>query len=272
MTGGTPLAGDINRNLARACREFGLGMGLGSCRIILEDDRHLDGFDVREVIGNDLPLWANLGISQVESLVDRNEVAKAADLVRRLRADGLIIHVNPMQEFFQPEGDVLRHAPIETIRRFLEQFHHPVIVKEVGQGMGPKSMRALLQLPIQAIEFAAFGGTNFARLELMRDETGQSSVFAPLAAIGENAFDMLDQLNAIAAEGETACREVIVSGGIRSFLDGYYVISKSSLPAIYGMASGFLKHAWGPYEELQRFVREQIQGLEMAQAYLTLRS
>jgi isopentenyl-diphosphate delta-isomerase len=191
--------------------------------------------------------------------------------VEKLRADGLIIHVNPMQEWFQVEGDILEHPPIETIQRFLEHSSIPVIVKEVGQGMGPESLAALLQLPLAAVEFAAFGGTNFVRVELLRDEGNNRDLFEPLSYVGEDAASMVERMNGIVARTEPACREVILSGGIRNFLDGYYLIRKSALPAVYGMASAFLEHARGDYDHLRDFVRAQVRGLEMAFAYLTLR-
>jgi len=271
MTGGTKLAGQINRNLAMACNEFGMGMGLGSCRVILDDDTYLDDFNMRGLIGEHLPLWANLGIAQIEELVERKQEKKASELVDKLSADGLIVHVNPMQEWFQPEGDILSYAPLETIKRFLDRYPYPVIVKEVGQGMGPDSLRELLQLPLQAIEFAAFGGTNFARVELQRDEASERALFEPLSTIGEVAGDMIGYVNRIVESQSTVCKEVIISGGIRSFLDGYYLIRKSKLPALYGMASSFLKHAMEEYEPLRTFVQAQIKGLEMAYAYLTIR-
>ncbi len=271
MTGGTRKAGIINRNLARACQEFGMGMGLGSCRIIMEDKTHFEDFNMRNIIGDESPFWANLGIAQVQELLVKNQVDKATDLLEQLKADGLIIHVNPMQEWFQAEGDILELPPLETIERFLEKFPLPVIVKEVGQGMGPESLRALLRLPIQAIEFAAFGGTNFARVELLRDEDASQALFEPLSNIGENAPTMVNIINQIVAEESTVCKELIISGGIKDFLDGYYLIGKSSLPAIYGMASAFLKHAQGDYEQLREFVQAQVKGLEMAYAYLSIR-
>jgi len=166
MTGGTKQAGQINRNLAKVCREFGLGMGLGSCRSILFHDDHFPDFDLREIIGDDLPFYANLGIAQLEEFVLKGDVSPVNKLIEKLKADGLIIHVNPLQEWLQPEGNLFSQPPIDTIRSFLEMFNYPVIVKEVGQGMGPASLRALLELPLEAIEMAAFGGTNFARLEL----------------------------------------------------------------------------------------------------------
>ena len=254
-----------------ACNEYGMGMGLGSCRIILDDNTHFEDFNVRNIIGDNLPLWANLGIAQIEELVEKDRVEKASVLVGRLRADGLIIHVNPMQEWFQPEGDILLHPPIDTIRRFLDNFPHPVIVKEVGQGMGPASLRELLKLPLQAIEFAAFGGTNFARVELLRDKNAGQDLLEPLSITGEDAGSMVGYVNRIVSESTPACKELIISGGIRSFLDGYYLVRKSTLPAIYGMASGFLRHARGDYNQLRDFVHAHVKGLEMAYAYLTLK-
>lgn len=271
MTGGTKLAGTINRNLARACNEFGMGMGLGSCRILMEDDSHFGDFDMRKIIGDHLPLWANLGIAQVEELVEAKRVDRIKQLVERLRADGLIIHVNPLQEWFQPEGDVLSVQPLETIKRLLDDFTFPVIVKEVGQGMGPESLRELLRLPLQAIELGAFGGTNFAKLELLRNQRDMPGLYEPLSAIGETAGDMVGYINELVAREDPVCRELILSGGVRSFLDGYYLMKKSALPSIYGMASTFMKYAREDYSLLRDFVESQVKGLEIAGAYLTLK-
>lgn len=274
MTGGTQLAGKINSNLAKACNEFGFGMGLGSCRIILRDNTHFPDFDMRGILGDDLPLYANLGIAQMEELIESGKAHLANDLVKRLRADGLIVHVNPLQEWFQPEGDRLSHAPLYTIQKFLEKAEFPVIVKEVGQGMGFKSLLELMKLPLAAVEFAAFGGTNFARMEMMRNtDTDTASLFSPLTSVGVDAGDMLDAVNQIAEQKkDILCREIIVSGGIKSFLDGYYYIRKSKLPAVYGQASSFLKYARDDYPLLQQYIRNQIKGLEMAYAYLQLRN
>jgi isopentenyl-diphosphate Delta-isomerase len=272
MTGGTEHASKINKNLAQVCKEFGLGMGLGSCRIILDDNTFFDDFNMRPFIGNDLPLYANLGISQIEQLLDQNKEGKAEELVKRLQADGLIIHINPIQEWMQPEGDSIIYPPIETIKRFIDRTKLQLIVKEVGQGMGPESLLELLKLPLAAIEFGAFGGTNFTRLELMRVSEYEQSMFAPFSNIGHSAEEMVSFVNSIIERGETIeCRQVIVSGGIKSFIDGYYLIRKIKLPAIYGQASSMLKYAKGKYEELYKFVDMQIKGLRLAYTYLSVR-
>jgi len=271
MTGGTELAGTINRRLARVSREFGMGMGLGSCRIILDDNKHFPDFDIRNELGPDLPLFANLGIAQLEKLAENKEFGKIDALLLKLRADGLIVHVNPIQEWLQPEGDKILRKPIDTISELLNQAGYPVIVKEVGQGMGRESLRALLQLPLEAIEFAAFGGTNFAKLEMLRSDPERSRIFDPISKIGHSAEEMLTMVNTIVSESEVKCKTLIISGGIKDFLDGYYLIKKSKLPAIYGQASGFLKYAKEDYEQLRKYVENQIKGLELAYAFLTLK-
>lgn len=274
MTGGTEMAMTINQNLARACGEFGLGMGLGSCRPLLYSDERLADFDVRHLMGDEVPLFANLGIAQLEDLIDHSELYRINDLLDKLSADGLIIHVNPMQEWLQPEGDRFRRPPLDTIERVLAQMgSRPLIVKEVGQGMGYASLKALLQLPLAALDFAAGGGTNFAKLELLRADVLYQHTYNPLALIGHDAADMTAMTNALIDElgDRRRCEAIIVSGGIRHFLDGYYHIQTLKMPAIYGQASGFLRYAQADYPPLQHYVAAQISGLELAQAYLHIR-
>ncbi|MFN8208209.1 MAG: hypothetical protein U0T82_12490 [Bacteroidales bacterium] len=272
MTGGTQLAGKINTNLARACREFGMGMGLGSCRIIMEDDTHFNDFNMRPIIGPDLPLWANLGIAQLEELLDQGKTNLIVQLVQRLQADGIIIHVNPMQEWLQPEGDRLRRPPLDSVKALLGKTSLQVIVKEVGQGMGPESLKQLIQLPLAAIEFAAFGGTNFSRLELLRNSLMEKEVLGSLVTTGHSAEEMLIFVNSlIDAIPEVKCRQLIISGGIKTYLDGYYLISKSKLPAVFGQASGMLKYARENYDELHAYVDALCRGYRMAESFLRVR-
>ena len=273
MTGGTQYARKINHNLARACGEFGMGMGLGSCRMLLEDDAHLDDFAVRSLIGPDLPLYANLGIAQVEQLLAQNRTEAILELLRKLEADGLIVHVNPMQEWLQPEGDRIVAPPIKTIETLLERLEIKLIVKEVGQGMGPESIERLLAMPLVALEFAAFGGTNFATLELIRSQEEKRKTYGKLAHIGHSATEMAAYVNAIVRENRVPlrCRKLILSGGVKDFLDGYYLLNTVNLPAVYGQASGFLHPAAEGYEALQAYVESQIEGLKYARAFLRVR-
>jgi len=270
MTGGTEWAKTINVNLAKAANEFGLGMGLGSCRSLLYYDDRLSDFAMRQYIG-DQPLYANLGIAQLEELVAENKYQVIEDLVAKLEADGLIIHVNPLQEGMQPEGDLIKNAPIDTIRKLIDHIDIPLIVKEVGQGMGYRSLELLLKLPLAAVDFAAHGGTNFTKLELMRSDNPAS--LDALSLVGHSAEEMVKMVNQISEElGEAMlCKQIIISGGVKDFLDGYYLMKTLKTPSVYGQAGAFLQHARGEYEALRQFVLNQKKGLEMAYAFLQVK-
>ena len=272
MTGGTAAAGPINKLLAKTAKKYGFGMGLGSCRIILEDDTYFDDFNLRPILGDEVPLYANIGIAQVEKLMNSGKTHLLKKLVDKLDADGLIIHVNPLQEWLQPEGDFIQNPPIATIQRVLQEVDVPLIVKEVGQGFGPESMRALMKLPLLAIDFAANGGTNFAKLELLRNEP-LKKYYEGIINQGHTAEEMVSFCNQLILElGENRkCNNVIISGGVKDFLDGYYLTSKANIPALYGQASPFLKRATQSQEALDNYAETQIKGLQMAHKFLKVR-
>lgn len=272
MTGGTEKARHINMNLAKVAGEFKLGMGLGSCRSLLFSDEYLGDFAVRKYIG-DQPLFANLGIAQVEELVETDSLGKIRELINKLEADGLIIHINPFQEFIQPEGDRFRSSPEQTLRKVLDKLNIRIVVKEVGQGFGPASLRSMMQMPIDAIEFGAFGGTNFATLELSRTSEMPRAQYRSLSYLGHSAAEMVGLINELKEElgDRVLCEDYIVSGGISNFLDGYYGISKLNFNSVYGMASGFLQYSLQSYGYLVEQVEKHIDGLKIANAYLRVK-
>lgn len=273
MTGGIPQAGVINRNLARACNEFGLGMGLGSCRILLENDRHIDDFNLRHIVGEESPFYANLGIAQLEHLIKEKATDKISKLMDRLQTDGIIIHVNPLQETFQLEGDIFKRPPLDTIQEFLETINTRVIVKEVGQGMGPESIKQLLHLPIEAIELGALGGTNFTLLELLRRKKDEDiTAFEAFVKVGHTAEEMTRMINEVVSKSNMhSCKQLIISGGITHILDGYYLQQISKLTSVIGMSSALLKVASGEYEELRIYLQQVEKSYQLASAYLKVR-
>ncbi|GAA5222404.1 beta/alpha barrel domain-containing protein [Membranihabitans marinus] len=273
MTGGTQKAGYINRNLAKACAQYGMGMGLGSCRILLDSPEYFEDFNLRPIIGNDLPLFANIGIAQLENALEEPILSDWLNLLDKLDVDGLIVHVNPLQEWMQPEGDFIKHPPIETIEAALGLYPYPIIVKEVGQGFGLQSIQKLCKLPLEAIDFGANGGTNFTLLELLRADELRAKIFGPVAQIGHSAEEMVDMVNSIADQdsNDIAFDKIIISGGIKHFLDGYYLHEKSILPALIGQASTMLTYALDSFEELDRFLHLQHQGWTLCKSYLTLK-
>lgn len=268
MTGGTELAKSINERLATAAGKYRLGMGLGSCRIILNDKKYVDDFRVRKYIGTQ-PLYANLGVHQIAILYRENRQHEIKDLVHMLECDGLIIHVNPLQEWLQPEGDRYIEPPAQTIERVLQSFTFPIMVKEVGQGFGQKSLETLLQLPLQAVELAGFGGTNFAKMENLR-QAEYAEIYAPTAFVGHSCAEMLTyiadmNLNTIKT------KNVIYSGGIRTYLDAFYFLKKSPVQALIAQGSAMLQPAMESQENLDSYIYHFIESIKMSYRFLTVK-
>lgn len=270
ITGGTQQARTINIRLAKACAEFKIGMALGSCRYIIDNDEHFEDFNLRDIIGPDLPFYANIGICQLEEIIQNKELYKITKLVNKLRVDGIIIHINPIQEFLQIEGDVIAQKPLDTIKHFLEKTKIKTIVKEVGQGMGPKSLKELMLLPLVAIELAAFGGTNFAKIEYIRNNNIQQ--LEAFINIGHTAEEMIGYINEIKQNHKNImCENIIISGGINNPLDAFYLMKKCQMNSIIGKANSYLKHAIISYESLKNYIEQDILALDFAHKYLKIK-
>lgn len=265
MTGGVESSEIINQNLAQLCREFKLGMGLGSCRTLLTSNERLKDFAVRKYLG-DQPLFANIGYAQVEELFQQNKFHLLHEMVKKIEAHGLIIHLNPLQEWFQQNGDKYKLNPLLTIKKFLDETPYPVLIKEVGQGMGPKSLKAILDLPIVGIELGAYGGTNFSLLENLRSSAADDCK-KPFIHVGHTAHEMVEILNALPNKG----KEFIISGGMSNVLDGYELKLRLKSPSVIGMASNFLSPARESYEVLREHFVQMKEALLVAKKILTLK-
>ncbi len=267
MTGGTEKAEKININLAMACEEFGLGMGLGSCRSLLDSRSRLQDFDVRKYMPH-RPLFTNFGIAQLEELIFKNNFNKVLDVVSMLSADGIIIHVNPLQEWLQPEGDRYQQSPLNTIETILKYTDLPVIVKEVGQGFGPRSLNTLLCLPLAAIELAGYGGTNFSLLEEARmnqDLNIKKEINHCFGTIGHTCDEMIPWINQIQSP---KCKNIIISGGIKNVVMAAELRSKLKRNSVIGLASALLQYAQNDYKTLQSFLNEYLMAFKMASGIL----
>ena len=267
MTGGTVETGEMNKVLAAAANKLDAAMGLGSCRIALEDPKQLPFFQVRKELGDHLPLFANLGIAELEMLVNQNQLFKLQELVKATEADGLIIHINPLQELLQPEGACHRKPPLDSLKSLLDVANYPIIVKEVGQGFGPQSLNALLSLPLEAIELAGFGGTNFSKVEILRSKEKHPSTEA-LSLIGHNPLEMLHWLN---ASTQIRCKNIIISGGVKNAIEGYHYNSLCKLPSLYGIASRLLQPAQTSLESLIEYLTIELKSYNVAADFLTLK-
>jgi len=167
MTGGSRKAARINQILAEAAQFFGIGMGLGSMRIVLEKPSLAWTFKVREYAPT-VPIFANIGAVQLNYGYDLDA---CRHLVEISEADGLYVHLNPLQEALQPEGNTRFSGLLNQINTLCRHLPVPVIAKEVGWGISPGVARALQDAGIAAIDVAGAGGTSWSQVEMHRSQT-----------------------------------------------------------------------------------------------------
>ena len=164
MTGGAELAGTINRNLAAAAQKLGVGMMLGSQRVMLGDSPAATAaaasFEIRD-LAPDVLLIGNIGLAQVSEAImpDLNAA------LRTVGANALAVHTNPLQEAMQAGGDTDFTGSVDRLARLTAELDCPVILKEVGHGIGAAAAEQLRGLPIAAVDVAGAGGTSWARVE-----------------------------------------------------------------------------------------------------------
>lgn len=164
MTGGTPAAARLNRVLAEGAQEVGLAMGIGSQRAALKDPEQAQTFQVRR-FAPDILLFANLGAVQLNYGYGVDECQKAVEMIE---ADALILHLNPLQEALQPEGDTNFSNLAEKIAQIKKKLTVPLIVKEVGWGISEQAARLLIQAGVDSIDVAGAGGTSWSQVEMHR--------------------------------------------------------------------------------------------------------
>ena len=162
---------------------------------------------------------------------------------------------------------------IITLEKLLNKITVPLIVKEVGQGFGPSSLAALLQMPLLAIDLAGFGGTNFSQLEILRQKKINGAQL-PMVKVGQTCAEMIVHVHEFKAKNpqQILAKHLIFSGGMRDYLDGYFLLEQSALPSLYGQAQGLLEHAVISSESLAEYVEGQLQGLAMAKSFLRVRN
>ena len=266
MTGGAEKAAVINQRLARVCGQYQLPLALGSCRSLLSSRERWADFAVKKYL-NGAPLFANFGLAQVEHYLQKGQAQSLFHVAQDLESDGLIVHVNPLQEWIQPEGDRWHRPGLEILEEFLALAPKgaKILVKEVGQGMGPKSLEKLMGLPLAAIELAGLGGTNFNLLEIQRG--GQ--MHADWIGVGHSSQEMVGFIgHLLALKSNWACSHIIISGGIRSVLDGQALRNKLACPTLIGQAFSYLAPALESEQALKQFVHRQLMELLIVRSFL----
>lgn len=254
MTGGTTEAQQINMRLAEAAQVTGIALGLGSLRAALETPQLAATYQVREH-APDILLLANLGAVQLNYGYDASHCQRAVELVQ---ADALILHLNPLQEALQPEGDTRWSGLLNKIESVCQTLPVPVIAKEVGWGISEETARQLADAGIAAIDVAGAGGTSWSQVEMhrARDEVSRR-VAALFRDWGIPTVESLQAVRGVAPDLPT-----IASGGIRHGLDAAKAIALGA--SLVGMAGPFLRAASDSDQAIFELIQELTRTLRIA--------
>ena len=211
ITGGTSEAAKINAAIAEAVEELGLGMGVGSQRVAIEDKTLEKTFAIARKKAPTAFLIANLGGVQLVHGYGLKEVKKA---VKMIDADAIAIHLNPLQEAVQPEGQTRFGGVLEKIGEITKELGKPVIAKETGAGIAAEEAKRLEAANVEGIDISGAGGTSFAAVEYYRAK-GKSN--SSQRRLGEVFWDWgIPTAVSLVEVSQSVNVPIIASGGIRS--------------------------------------------------------
>ena len=233
MTGGTEQAERINRHLAAGAQARGIAMGLGSQRTGLEVDATADTFRVRREAPGIL-LLANLGAVQLNKGYGVDHCRRAVEMIE---ADALILHLNPLQEVLQADGDWNWTGLLDKVEQVCRDVGVPVVVKEVGWGISAALARRLAEVGVAVIDVAGAGGTSWSEVEYYRAPSERLKRLA--RSFADWGIPTAESLVAVGQAAPHLPR--IASGGIRDGIDVAKCLALGASAA--GLASPFLKAA-----------------------------
>ncbi len=248
MTGGTDEAFLINKRLGQIAEKYGIGMGLGSQRAGLKSEKLVESYSIAREVAPNAFLIANIGGAQLSEGLSTPDIMK---IIKMIDADALAIHLNPLQELIQPEGEPRFKGILNKIAKLANDIEIPIIVKEVGSGISADVAIRLKSSGIQSINIAGSGGTSWAGIEKIRADRQNDDIKSRL---GELFWDWgIPTALSILLVSKSVKMPIIASGGLRNGLEiAKCLILGSDLCA---MAFPFLRRASESEEELENFTK-----------------
>ena len=223
MTGGYAGAAKINAALAVSAEQEGVALALGSQRAMIENRATASTYHVREQAPS-IPILGNIGVAQIS----RYGATRIGSAIEKISADALVVHLNPLQEVSQKEGDKDFSGFLRSLESLCSEISCPVIAKETGAGISMETAERLERAGVAMIDVAGAGGTSWSAVEAYRG-SGES-----------NFWDWgLPTVQSVVECSEKVKIPIIASGGVRS---GHDAAKAIALGASYaGAALPFLK-------------------------------
>jgi isopentenyl-diphosphate delta-isomerase len=257
MTGGTKQSKKINSILASVAESLGIAMGVGSQRVAIENPELVDTFKiVRETAPNAF-LIANIGAAQLAKGFSLKKVKMAIDMIA---ADALAIHLNPLQEAVQPEGEANFAKVADKLGELANSIDVPIIVKETGAGISAEVAKKLEAVGIRCIDVSGAGGTSWSAVEYYRASEAHDIQRQSMA---KAFWDWgIPTAVSIVEVSQSTALPVIASGGVRT---GVNVAKAIALGAdLAGMALPLLRPALVSQERILATLKLLIEELKTA--------
>ena len=248
MTGGIEKGKDLNKNLALAAQRAGIAMGVGSQRVAIVHPEVRTQFQVRKYAPT-IPLMANVGLVQLNYGFGLKELQMCVDMIE---ADALVVHINPIQEVIQPEGDRNFENLLPKLEKIVTKLSVPVIAKEVGFGLSEDVVKRLYDIGVRIFDTAGWGGTNWALVEGLRGKADKNlgEIFSQWGIPTVESILQSKRLK----EREKVNKIVILgSGGVRTGVDIAKAIVLGADMA--GIAAPFAKAGLVSADEVERLIK-----------------
>ncbi len=256
MTGGVLEGEKINRSLLHVAEKYGMAMGVGSQRAAIEKPE-LSHLFAQKSFESKALLFANVGAVQLNYGFTVEKYQRAVEMID---ADALILHLNPIQEAVQPEGDRNFKNLLPQISELVNKLSVPIIVKEVGFGISENVCKRLYDAGVRFIDVAGWGGTSWAVVEGRREGGSQQlgDLFGEWGIPTTESIRMCKNVSDFLAGKLT----ILASGGVRTGLDVAKAISLGA--ELVGLASPFGRAAMESEEAVEMVVKRLERELKTA--------
>jgi isopentenyl-diphosphate delta-isomerase len=257
ITGGTEKAKKINKVLAEVAEEKSIGIGVGSQRIAIEQPETIPSFKIVREKAPTTFVMGNIGCPQLSLGWG---ITEAEMCIEMIQADALAIHMNPLQEAVQVDGDTNYSGIYKKISELHKIIKKPLIMKETGAGIAWEDAVKMQEAGISGLEVSGVGGTSWSAVEYhIAKEVHKKE----MEYLGEALWNWgIPTAISVVETSQKTSLKIIASGGMRT---GVEIVKSMALGAhAAGIARPFLQKAVEGRDTLAEHIDHIIQEIKVS--------